>query len=61
MNMALVIKIMGAVLLVTVTGIIVLAVLSRAIPEPLILIATSSLTGLAGLLAQPHANNGPAD
>lgn len=46
-----VVKILGALAVIGVLGMTVLAVLERAIPDPLSLTVASSVTGLLGLLA----------
>ena len=56
MNMGLVIKFVGLVLLVVVVGIVALAILGRPIPQPLVILGSSALTGLVGLLARPNEN-----
>lgn len=54
MNMKHVIAYVGAIGVTSVAGIILLAALSVGVPDILPIIATSSLTGLAGLLARPE-------
>lgn len=46
-------KILGALAILGLVGMVVLAVLERAIPDPLSLTVASSVTGLLGLLARP--------
>lgn len=46
----------AATLLLSVLGIIALAVLERSIPDPLPQVTFASLTGLVGLLVNPRAD-----
>lgn len=57
MNIRAVIAFVGATLILSVLGIIALALVGRDIPNVLTLIASSTLTGLIGLLVNPKANN----
>lgn len=49
----LVIAFVGLVLFVATTGIIVLALFDKAVPDELATVAIASMTGLAGLLTSP--------
>jgi hypothetical protein len=44
---------LGIVLVIGVVGMVVLAVLSKEIPDPIKILVTSDLTGLLGLLVHP--------